>query len=72
MSNDKPLLRYEPASHDVNTGIGSYTESYMEKDEDGSYVNRFELRERLDLLLADACDPGEKDALNNVIKLLGA
>lgn len=66
------IPRYSPASKEVDTGIGGYTEVFMEKDDDGYYLNRLEVLAAVHKLLENACDPGETDALNNVIKLLGA
>lgn len=43
----------------------------MDEDKNGSYIHAGELRAALDKMLAEACDPGEKDALNSVIKLVG-
>jgi hypothetical protein len=62
----KPLKRYGPAT-DYHFG-----EPYgvVEEQSGGSYINEDELRERLHKMLAEACDPGEKDALNSVLKLI--
>lgn len=64
------IPHYSPASKEVDTGIGGYTEVFMEKDADGFYVNRLEVLAAVHKLLVGACDPGETDALNNVIKML--
>jgi hypothetical protein len=66
------ITRYSPASKEVDTGIGAYTEVFMEKDTDGYYMNRLEVLAGVHKLLENACDPGEFDALNNVIKMLEA
>lgn len=66
------ITRYSPASKEVGTGIGSYTEVFMEKDAGGYYVNRLEVLAGVHKLLENACDPGEHDALHNVIKMLEA
>jgi len=63
----KPLTTYEPSSREVDTGIGSYTEHWMREMSDGSYISRFDLVDGLKEMLENACDPGEKDALNAVI-----
>jgi hypothetical protein len=63
----KPLHSYEPTSREVYTGIGSYTEHFMEEMTNGSYISRFDLVDGLKEMLENACDPGEKDALNAVI-----
>jgi hypothetical protein len=66
------ITRYSPASKEVDTGIGTFTELFMEKDAGGYYVNRLEVLAGVHKLLENACDPGEFDALNNVIKMLEA
>jgi hypothetical protein len=64
------IPRYSPASKEVDTGIGGYTEVFMEKDDSGYYVNRLEVLAEVNKLLDDACDPGERDALHGVLRLL--
>jgi hypothetical protein len=36
----------------------------------GSYVSYYDLQNRLKHMLEDACDPGEKDAINKMLDLL--
>lgn len=36
----------------------------------GSYVSIWDLENRLKKMLEDACDPGEKDAINKMLDLL--
>lgn len=68
MSN--PIPRYEPSSKTVYTGIFEYEELFMREDPDGSYINRFTLTDKLEELLAKACDPGESDAYRIVLDLV--
>lgn len=73
----KPLTRYEPASHEVDSGapsnrrVGPATEHYMQEEPLGAYINRFDMESAIRTMLANACDPAENDTLYNVLKLLG-
>jgi hypothetical protein len=66
------IQRYSPNFKEQFHGIGSYFEAFMEKDKAGDYLNRDEILAAVHKMLENACDPGEHDALNNVIKLLEA
>ena len=68
--SDKPLKRYGPTSKYVDTGIGGYDDPVMEEVSGGNYIDEDELRKRLKEMLESACDPGEKDALHSVLKLI--
>jgi hypothetical protein len=63
----QPLKRYG-----VSTMHDAWTDPYgiIEEQPGGGYINEDELRDRLTKMLAEACDPGEKDALNSVLKLI--
>jgi hypothetical protein len=65
----KPLKRYD-AGTEYDTGPDVCPYSIMVESPGGGYINEDELRERLNKMLAEACDPGEKDALNSVLKLI--
>jgi hypothetical protein len=64
------IQRYSPNFKEVYTGIGSFYEAFMEKDEGGYYVNRLDLLSKLATMRENACDPAETDTLNTIIKLL--
>ena len=64
------IPRYSPSIQEVETGIGTYEEAIMKNDPHGYYMNRLEVLAGVHKLLEGACDPGETDALNNVIKML--
>ena len=65
MSNDK-LPRYTYTLCD--DGNGEYAD--MVKCQYGSYMSILDLEDRLKEMLKDACDPGEKDAINKMLDLL--
>lgn len=70
MSNDKPLKRYAPSCPDQPLIDGGSLNLTMEEASGGHYIDEDELRQRLNVMLDQACDPGEKDALHAVLKLI--
>lgn len=65
MSNK--LTRYDCGI--VNWGLGDYSD--MIEGSDGSYINRDQLKEKLEKALADAAPDGSSDALREVLSWLG-
>lgn len=65
MSNSK-ITRY--TCDDCDDGNGLYAD--MRECSYGSYVSIYDLQNRLNKMLEDACDPGEKDAINKMLDLL--
>jgi len=53
---------------ECDEGNGMFAD--MVKCDYGSYVSIWDLENRLKKMLEDACDPGEKDAINKMLDLL--
>lgn len=65
MSNTK-ITRY--TCDECDEGNGMFAD--MVECQYGSYVCVYDLQSKLKKMLDDACDPGEKDAINKLLDLL--
>jgi hypothetical protein len=68
------ITRYTPETNEVHYAIGSYTEAIMGKDAEGDYINRLELKEKLEgmrLLGRGEYSEAFNAALRDVLSLIG-